>query len=74
MDSVIVRSDARPLQHGEVCNRILRTSTRMPKFAGTMGTYFAYGVAQGEVGTPPAPPDEPDNGVDNATLLGWSIS
>lgn len=41
----------------------------MPQYAGTMGTYFAYGVAQGEVGTPV--PSEPDFGVSNATWLAF---
>ncbi len=43
----------------------------MPKFAGTLGTYYAYGVAQGEVGQPPNPPDHPDYGVTNAAWLGF---
>ena len=42
-----------------------------PKFAGTTATYFAYGVSQGERGQPPAPADEPDQGVDNASWLGF---
>jgi hypothetical protein len=37
----------------------------MPKFAGTLGTYFAYGIAQGEPGP------KPDNGVDNASWLAF---
>jgi hypothetical protein len=36
-----------------------------PKFNGVEGTYFAYGIAQGEPGP------EPDEGVDNATWLGF---
>jgi hypothetical protein len=36
-----------------------------PKFNGTLGTYFAYGIAQGEPGP------TPDDGVDNATWLGF---
>ena len=36
-----------------------------PTFAGTLPTYFAYGVAMGEPGT------EPDEGVDNASWLGF---
>jgi hypothetical protein len=36
-----------------------------PKFAGVLGCYFAYGIDQGEPGP------EPDQGVDNATWLGW---
>jgi hypothetical protein len=33
--------------------------------------YWAYGIANGETGTPPAPANEPDQGVDNATLFAW---
>jgi hypothetical protein len=40
-----------------------------PKFSGMLGTYFAFGVSQGEVGQPPAPEDEPDQGVANAPWL-----
>ena len=40
-----------------------------PKYAGTVPTYFAYGVAQGETGQPPAPANEPDFGVDNRSWL-----
>ena len=36
-----------------------------PKFNGVEGTYFAYGIAQGEPGP------QPDQGVDNATWLGF---
>ena len=36
-----------------------------PKYPGTLATYFAYGVAQGEPGP------TPDQGVDNATWLAW---
>jgi hypothetical protein len=36
-----------------------------PKYAGTVATYFAYGIAQGEPGP------NPDEGVDNATWLGF---
>lgn len=43
----------------------------MPKYAGTLGTYWAYGLAQGEVGQPPHTPDQPDQGVDNATWLAF---
>ena len=43
----------------------------MPKFAGTLGTYWAYGLAQGETGQPPNQPDQPDNGVDNASWFGF---
>lgn len=42
-----------------------------PKYQGTLPTYWAYGLAQGELGTAPNPPDEPDQGVDNATWFGW---
>ena len=42
-----------------------------PKFAGTLPTYFAYGVSLGEVGQPPAPADCPDGGVDNKSWLGF---
>lgn len=40
-----------------------------PTYAGTVPTYFAYGVAQGETGQPPAPANEPDQGVDNRSWL-----
>ena len=43
----------------------------MPKFEGTLGTYYAYGRAMGEVGQPPNPPDHPDFGVSNAEWLGF---
>ena len=36
-----------------------------PKYPGTLATYFAYGVAQGEPGP------TPDQGVDNATWLSF---
>jgi hypothetical protein len=36
-----------------------------PKFNGVEGTYFAYGIAQGEPGP------QPDQGVDNATWLAF---
>jgi len=36
-----------------------------PKYAGTLATYFAYGIAQGEPGP------NPDEGVDNATWLAF---
>lgn len=52
-------------------NIALVTTLGQPKFAGTVATYFAYGVSQGETGTPPAPADEPDEGVDNASWLGF---
>ena len=38
-----------------------------PLYAGTLPTYWAYGVAQGETGQPPNPPSEPDYGVENNT-------
>jgi hypothetical protein len=41
-----------------------------PKFDGTRGTYYAIGLDAGEVGVPPAPADAPDQGVDNAHMLG----
>jgi hypothetical protein len=34
---------------------------------GTLPMYWKYGLAQGETGTPPAQPDQPDQGVDNPT-------
>lgn len=40
-----------------------------PTFNGTVPTYFAYGVWAGETGTPPAPANEPDQGVANNSLL-----
>jgi hypothetical protein len=42
-----------------------------PKFAGTLPTYWAYGLAMGETGTPPHDPSQPDQGVDNRTWLGF---
>jgi hypothetical protein len=36
-----------------------------PKYDGVLGTYFAYGTAMGEPGP------RPDNGVDNASWLGF---
>jgi hypothetical protein len=36
-----------------------------PKYSGTLATYFAYGIAQGEPGP------NPDEGVDNASWLGF---
>jgi hypothetical protein len=41
-----------------------------PMFKSLAAAYFAYGLAQGEVG-PPANPNEPDQGVSNALMLGW---
>ena len=40
-------------------------------FPSLAAAYFAFGVAQGESGQPPAPANEPDEGVDNATLMAW---
>lgn len=42
-----------------------------PVFPVPFGAYWAYGVAQGETGTPPAAPDQPDQGVDNRSWLGF---
>jgi hypothetical protein len=42
-----------------------------PQFDGTLGTYWAYGIAQGEVGKPPNRPDQPDDGVDNASWFAF---
>jgi hypothetical protein len=42
-----------------------------PHFDGTLGTYWAYGIAMGEVGQPPDPPNKPDFGVDNASWFGF---
>ena len=39
-----------------------------PTYPGTLATYFAYGLAQGEPGP------QPDEGVDNATWLGFLYS
>ena len=41
-----------------------------PQFKSLAAAYFAYGLAQGEVG-PPDHPDQPDQGVSNALMLGW---
>jgi hypothetical protein len=58
-------------------NPALVGSLGRPKYDGTLGTYWAIGLANGEVGTPPNPPDEPDEGVNNANMLGllykWGI-
>ena len=37
-----------------------------PRFDTLLDAYFAYGIAQGEPGP------QPDQGVDNATMLGWA--
>jgi hypothetical protein len=42
-----------------------------PHFNGTLGTYWAYGISQGEVGQPPNQPDQPDQGVDNASWFAF---
>jgi hypothetical protein len=42
-----------------------------PVFRVPFGAYWAYGVSQGETGTPPAPADEPDQGVDNQSWLAF---
>jgi hypothetical protein len=47
---------------------------RIPHTAYTCEIYFQYGVAQGEVGQPPAPPDEPDEGTDPGTFMPWDIA
>ena len=44
-----------------------------PKFATLINAYWQYGLDQGEVGQPPNTPDEPDQGVDNATVLAWAF-
>ena len=43
----------------------------MPQFAGTLATYCAYGKAMGEA---PNHADCPDDGVDNASWLGFLFS
>jgi hypothetical protein len=60
--------------HGNMAkaaNPSLLGTLGQPKFGGTVPTYFAYGVSQGETGTPPAPADEPDQGVDNKSWLAF---
>lgn len=47
-------------------------TTWLPNFPSLLPAYFAYGLAQGETGTPPDKPDEPDFGVDNASMLAWA--
>jgi hypothetical protein len=42
-----------------------------PQFDGTLGTYWAYGLSMGWVGVPPHLPMQPDQGIDNATWLGF---
>ena len=54
----------RALQRGDLS---LVGTLGEPAFPVPYGAYWAYGVAQGEVGQPPAPPDQPDGGVDNAS-------
>ncbi len=39
-----------------------------PKFSTLADAYFAYGIAQGEPGP------EPDQGVDNATMMQWDFN
>jgi hypothetical protein len=54
--------------HGNMAkanNVALLGTLGQPKFAGTIPTYYAYGIAQGEPGP------EPDQGVDNASWLGF---
>jgi hypothetical protein len=58
--------------HGNMAksgNAQLYNTLGQPKYAGTVPTYFAYGVAMGEVGQSSAPADEPDFGVANNTWL-----
>lgn len=43
----------------------LLNKTWLPKYQTTRDAYFAYGIAQGEPGP------NPDQGVDNATMLAW---
>ena len=60
--------------HGNMAkasNADLFNTLGKPTYDGTLPTYWAYGLSQGETGTPPAPADEPDQGVDNATWLGF---
>ena len=42
-----------------------------PKYNGTLATYWAYGLSQGETGQPPNQSDQPDQGVDNASWLAF---
>lgn len=60
--------------HGNMAkagNVALLDTLGRPQFNGTLGTYWAYGIAQGEVGQPPNAPNQPDEGVDNRTWLGF---
>jgi hypothetical protein len=52
-------------------NAALLNTLGVPHFSGTLPTYWAYGLAQGEVGQPPNRPDQPDEGVDNASWFGF---
>ena len=52
-------------------NKALYNTLGNPLYAGTMATYFAYGLAQGEVGQLPAPPNEPDYGVSNQSWFAF---
>ena len=60
--------------HSNVCktgSTATAGSFGTPKFATLLDAYWAYGLSQGEVGQSPNQPDQPDNGVDNASFLGW---
>jgi hypothetical protein len=60
--------------HGNMAkanNVALLGTLGQPKYAGTLPTYWAYGLSQGETGTPPAQPNQPDQGVTNNSWLGW---
>ena len=65
---------AAAVDHGNMAkagNAALLNTLGQPKYAGTLPTYWAYGLSQGETGTAPNPPDEPDEGVDNASWLAF---
>jgi hypothetical protein len=65
---------AAAVDHGNIAkaaNPGLLNTLGQPKFNGTLPTYWAYGLSLGEVGTPPAQPDQPDQGVTNNTWLGF---
>jgi hypothetical protein len=65
---------AAAVDHGEMAksgNAALYGTLGQPTYPGTIQTYFAYGLAMGEVGQPPNAPTEPDQGVMNSTWCGW---
>lgn len=62
------------IDHGNMVkakNLALLNRLGRPKYAGTLPTYWAYGLAMGEAGVDPHQPDQPDGGVDNKSWLGF---